>query len=62
MTKPKKAINEVNKMADQEILKAKVKGYIKDAVKWLDVEVYGYKRGKIIFVAAIIGMMLVQVI
>lgn len=53
MTKTKKAINEVNKMADKEILKAKLEGYKKSAIKWLDTEVYGYKRGKILFVVAI---------
>jgi hypothetical protein len=48
-------------MADIAILKSKVKGYVSDAVKWLDGEFYGHKRGKLIFVAAIVIMALVQV-
>lgn len=61
MTKTKQAIKEANKMADLAILKSKVKGYIKTGVEWLDTEFYGHKRGKIIFVAAIVIMALVQV-
>lgn len=61
MTKTKQAVKEVNRMADLAILKSKVKGYVSDAVKWLDVEFYGHKRGKLIFVAAIVIMALIQV-
>jgi len=53
MTKTKQAINEVNKMADKAILKAKLEGYKADAIKWLDGEAYGYKRGKLLLIAAI---------
>ena len=62
MTKTKQAIKEANKMADLAILKSKVRGYIKTGVKWLDKEFYGHKRGKIIFIAAIVIMALVQVL
>jgi len=48
MTKTKKAIKEVNQMADKAILKAQFDAYKAKAKKWLDVEVYGYKRGKIL--------------
>ena len=54
MTKTKQAIKEVNRMADKEILKAKLEGYKKSAIEWLDTEVYCYKRGKILFVAVIV--------
>jgi len=61
MTKTKQAIKEANRMADLELLKSKFRGYIKAGVDWLDVEFYGHKRGKIIFVAAVVIMALVQV-
>ena len=61
MTKTKQAIKEANKMADLALLKSKVRGYIKTGVDWLDTEFYGHKRGKLIFVAAILIMVLVQV-
>ena len=61
MTKTKRAVKEVNRMADLAILKSKVRGYIKTGVDWLDTEFYGHKRGKIIFVAAIVIMAIVQV-
>lgn len=48
MTKTKKAINEVNKMADKEILKAQIKGYRKKLTTWLKVKAYGYERGHIL--------------
>ena len=62
MTKTKQAVKEVNRMADIAILKSKVRGYVSDAVKWLDVEVYGHKRGKLLFVAAIVIMVLAQTV
>jgi hypothetical protein len=48
MTKTKKAIKEVNQMADKAILKAQFDAYKAKAKAWLDVEVYGFKRGKIV--------------
>lgn len=48
MTKTKKAINEVNKMADREILKAQIKGYRKKLTTWFKVKAYGYERGHIL--------------
>lgn len=60
MSKTKQAIKEVNRMADLELLKSKVRGYIKTGVDWLDVEVYGHKRGKLLFIAAIVIMVAVQ--
>ncbi len=53
MTKTKKAVKEVNKMADKEILKAQLAGYKAKLKQWLDVEVYGYKRGKILLAAIV---------
>ena len=35
-------------MADKAILKAQFDAYKAKAKKWLDVEVYGFKRGKIV--------------
>ena len=61
MTKTKQAIKEANKMADLALLKSKVQGYIKTGIDWLDTEFYGHKRGKIIFIAAIVIMAIVQV-
>jgi len=45
MTKTKKAVKELNKMADKEILKARIAARKAEATKWLETEVYGYKRG-----------------
>jgi hypothetical protein len=60
MTKAKQAIKEVNKMADKEIFKAKLEGYKKNAIEWLDTEVYGYKRGKILFITAIVVLAVIS--
>lgn len=60
MTKTKKAINEVNKMADKEILKSKIDGYKKQAREWLNVEVYGYSRKKILFCVGIMLVLLAE--
>lgn len=59
MTKTKRAIKEVNQMADKAILKAQLDAYKAKAKEWLAVEVYGYKRGTIlvsviVLVAAVI--------
>ena len=54
MTKTKKAIKEVNQMADKAILKAQLDAYKAKAKEWLAVEVYGYKRGKILLAAVVI--------
>ncbi len=54
MTKTKKAIKEVNQMADKEILKAQIDAYKAKAKKWLDVEFYGHKRGKILLAVIVI--------
>jgi len=48
MTKTKKAIKEVNQMADKAILKAQFDAYKAKAKEWLAVEVYGHKRGTIL--------------
>jgi hypothetical protein len=48
MTKTKKAIKEVNQMADKAILKAQFDAYKAKAKDWLAVEVYGHKRGTIL--------------
>jgi hypothetical protein len=40
-------------MADKEILKAQLAGYKAKLKQWLDVEVYGYKRGKILLAAIV---------
>ena len=48
MTKAKKAIKEVNQMADKAILKAQFDAYKAKAKEWLAVEVYGHKRGTIL--------------
>lgn len=53
MTNTKKAIKEANKMADLEILKAQAKAKLQAVKDWLNVEVYGYKRKKIILVFAV---------
>lgn len=53
MTNTKKAIKEANKMADLEILKAQAKAKLQAVKDWLDVEVYGYKRKKILLVFAV---------
>jgi hypothetical protein len=52
MTKTKRAVKEVNKMADNELLKQAIKSIKLDAIKWLNVEAYGYKRKNILLVAA----------
>ena len=54
MTKTKKAIKEVNKMADKAILKAQIAAYKASAKAWLNIEVYGFKRGKILLAALVI--------
>ena len=54
MTKTKKAVKEVNKMADREILKAQIAGYKAKLKEWLDVEVYGYKRGRILLAVIVV--------
>ena len=48
MTKTKKAIKEVNQMADKAILKAQFDAYKAKAKEWLAIEVYGHKRGTIL--------------
>ena len=53
MTNTKKAIKEANKMADLEILKAQAKSKLQAVKDWLNVEVYGYKRKKILLVFAV---------
>ena len=53
MTKTKKAVKEVNQMADKAILKAQFDAYKTKAKEWLAVEVYGYKRGKILLAAIV---------
>ena len=60
MTKTKQAIKEANKMADKELLKSKLEGYKANAIKWLDTEVYGYKRGKILAIAVIVIIAVTQ--
>ncbi|MDA7760519.1 hypothetical protein N8909_00585 [bacterium] len=47
-------------MADKELLKAKLDGYKASAIKWLDTEVYGYKRGKILAIAVIVIIAVTQ--
>jgi hypothetical protein len=47
-------------MADKELLKLKLDGYKASAIKWLDTEVYGYKRGKILAIAAIVIILVMQ--
>ncbi len=51
MTKAKKAIKEANKVADQEILKAKIEGIYANTKTWLKAEAFGHTRGKILLVA-----------
>jgi hypothetical protein len=53
MTKTKRAVKEVNQMADKAILKAQFDAYKAKAKEWLDVEVYGYKRGTILVAVAV---------
>ncbi len=45
MTKTKRAVKELNKMADKEILKARIAARKAEATKWLETEVCGYTRG-----------------
>ena len=54
MTKTKKAIKEVNQMADRAILKARLAGFYAAGLCWLDTEVHGFKRGKILLAALVI--------
>ena len=54
MTKTKRAVKEVNQMADKAILKAQFDSYKAKAKAWLAVEVYGHSRGKILLAALII--------
>jgi hypothetical protein len=60
MTKTKQAISEVNKMADKELLKAKIDGYKKQAKEWLNVEVYGYSRKKIVIAVGVMAIILAE--
>ena len=53
MTKTKRAVKEVNQMADKAILKAQFDAYKAKAKDWLAVEVYGYKRGTILVAVAV---------
>jgi len=53
MTKTKKAIKEANKVADQEILKARLAGLYAAGVAWLDTEAFGHKRGHILLATAV---------
>jgi len=48
MTKTKRAIKEVNQMADKAILKAQLEAFKAKAKAWLEVEAYGYKSGTIL--------------
>lgn len=54
MTKIQKAIKELNKIADKAILKEQLAMYKTKAKKWLDVEAYGYKRGKILLAVIVV--------
>ena len=54
MTKTKRAVKEVNQMADRAILKAKLAGIYAAGLCWLDSEVYGFKRGKILLAAFVL--------
>ena len=54
MTKTKKAVKEVNKMADREILKAQIEAKKAKIKEWLSVEVYGYTRRKILLTAIVV--------
>lgn len=54
MTKTKKAIKEANKTADKEILKAQYAANKVIIEKWLNVRVYGIKRGTILLSALIV--------
>lgn len=54
MTKTKKAVKEVNKMADREILKAQIEAKKAKIKEWLGVEVYGYTRRKILLSAIVV--------
>jgi hypothetical protein len=60
MTKTKKAIKEANKMADLEILKAQTKAKIQAVKDWLNVEVYGYKRKKIVIISAVFALIIIS--
>lgn len=60
MTKTKKAIKEANKMADLEILKAQTKAKIQEVKDWLNVEVYGYKRKKILMISAVFALIIIS--
>lgn len=53
MTKTKKAVKEVNQMADRAILKAKLAGLYAAGLSWLDSEVHGFKRGKILLAVVV---------
>ncbi len=53
MTKTKKAIKEANKVADQEILKARLAGLYAAGLCWLDTEAFGHKRGHILLATAV---------
>ena len=54
MTKIQKAIKELNKIADKAILKEQLAMNKTKEKKWLDVEAYGYKRGKILLAVIVV--------
>jgi len=54
MTKAKKAVKEVNQMADRAILKAKLAGIYAAGLSWLNSDVHGFKRGKILLAAVVL--------
>ena len=59
MTKTKKAVKEVNQMADRAILKAKLAGLYAAGLSWLDSEVHGFKRGKILLAVVVMIVMVI---
>ena len=59
MTKTKKAVKEVNQMADRAILKAKLAGLYAAGLSWLDSEVHGFKRGKILLAVVVMIAMVI---
>lgn len=62
MTKTKKAVKEVNDMADKEILKAQFAANKARCEKWLNTEVHGYKRGTYLlgFISTVIILFIVS--
>ena len=59
MTKTKRAVKEVNQMADRAILKAKLAGLYAAGLSWLDSEVHGFKRGKILLAVVVMIAMVI---